>query len=122
MRQITYEELLAMLPDEETLLANDPVYGKYLGWEALDREDKGKLTFVGELNMEGTVEIKNTYVNEYWGADAPQALAYWPYHKADIYRYGEKGGLYFRYLEMGGHAAEERCRLVRRSLFVLDKI
>lgn len=115
MNKITVNELLAIIPDDETLRANDPIYSRYLGWEKLDAVDEVDLVYIGELD----VPPGRFDESQYWGHDAPQDLSSYPYYGCDIYRYGARGGVYFRYEEMGGHVPEKRCRLVRRELIVV---
>lgn len=119
MRKITWDELSELTPDNETIMANDPVFGKYLSWAVLNRLDEEKMVLIGMLDHEGKATTMQPYQSEKQGYHEPEALGYYPYFGCDIYQCGDNGGYYFIYREMGGSAAVMLCRLIRRELLVL---
>ncbi|WP_147320061.1 hypothetical protein [Chitinophaga silvisoli] len=116
MSKINRNQLMYLIPDEEIVKYNDPIYSKYLGWAELEKADEEQLVLIGKFDNEGGPTSNMPYRDKYWQADAPIALAWYPFFGCHIYRYGQDGGLYFVYNEFGGHAPERRCRLIQRHL------
>lgn len=109
-----------MIPTEDIVKFNDPIHSKYLAWAKPDKADEEKLVLLGKFDNEGGPTSGRSYKDQYWGEQAAIALAFYPYYGCEIYRYGQDGGLYFVYTEIGGHAAEKRCRLIQRHLILTE--
>lgn len=54
----------------------------------------------------------------YWSAEAPIAVYFYPYHECDIYRCKDCEAIFLSYTETAGHAPEKRLRWVRPELII----
>ncbi len=94
---------------------------KFHEWAKISNEEFESLEPVGLFEADPNSEplaIANGQSKDYWGADLPIDLDDYPYSKCKLYRFPEEGDYYFVYREMGGNAAELRCRLIRSELLV----
>lgn len=87
----------------------------FLAWTPFRVKQDDCLKYIGTTAM-GEV----TYVEspDYWMENAEVNLKYYPYNGSDVYQCKRCNNLFFHYTEFGGHAPEERIRLIRSHLVV----
>ena len=90
-------------------------HSEYFEWTERNKNDG--FVKVGKLYDETPREYG--YELQYWGKDAPIVFSDYPYCGCHILKCVKCGGLFFTYLELGGHGAEQRIRLVRKELIRL---
>ncbi|XAH21099.1 hypothetical protein AAFF27_13765 [Xylophilus sp. GW821-FHT01B05] len=95
---------------------------KALAWESIteDRWPAALLEPLGTLRDpavdEPTFEEFHPDGTRYDSADAPIAVAYFPFNRSDVFRCGSCGRLVLRYTEFGGYYIDHRVRLVDAAL------
>lgn len=102
----------------------DPDHSRFLGWAALDSSTESTMVRLGKLVADGTDQYDTlaTYPgSNYWAADDPIALAWYPYNYCEVFQKNGCSSLYLVYTEFGGHIPERRARLVRKNLIVTDE-
>lgn len=113
--ELNEQQLLDYLQKTET---NDRCNGHrdFREWNNETPELKSKLIRIGQLN-ESVQPAPDQYNFPYWGEDAPIALDKYPYYGCDLLQCTECNTLFFYYLELGGHGAQNRYRVLREELF-----
>ena len=78
------------------------------------------LIFISEVeNSDDGITMEECHTNEnYWSANYPISLNYYPYNNCKIYKDIDYNSFYFIYTEWGGHSPEKRCRLIQEKLIV----
>lgn len=69
---------------------------------------------IGTVSDGSSGEFDSTL--QYWGKDAPIVLHKYPYYGCAILKCAKCDRLFLKYRETGGHASEERIRLLRKEL------
>ena len=98
--------------------------GACAGWESFteDRWPADLLRRVGTLRDpaidEPTLYEFHPSGTRYGSADAPVAVAFFPYNRCDAYRCGRCGRTLLRYTEYGGYYVDHRVREVLPELIV----
>lgn len=95
------------------------------GWESLPATfDQAQLRCVGTLC---DPHIEDPTLLEYhpasthgWSADAPIALAYFPYNRCTVWACTSCAKVFLRYTEYGGYYVDERIRAVNTALMATD--
>ena len=95
------------------------------GWESVPGSlERSRLRKVATLRRG---EVEDPTLEEYhpngthgWSADAPIALAFFPYNRCDVWQCVACGRPFLRYTEYGGYYVEERIRELRPELVVAD--
>lgn len=72
-----------------------------------------KIEKIGEIHVPPST---NPYELQYWEVDAPIQLDMYPYYGCDVLKCKSCGTVFFYYLELGGHGAQKRYRVIRREL------
>ncbi|MGD1841443.1 MAG: hypothetical protein ACFB0B_11185 [Thermonemataceae bacterium] len=109
---ITKEKLLTLLEKSEPT----DLSKRYEAWSKLTQEDQEKLTLLGAIEVAQAYDDEYPSEENYWSANYPIALAYYPYNGCDVYTDGKS--YFFVYRDFGGHAPEMRCRAIRQTLLV----
>lgn len=106
-------QLLAYLEQTET---TDQCSGHpdFLEWNNETPELIEKLVKIGQMDVEPAADQYNL---PYWGKDSRIVLDKYPYYGCDLFQCRECNALFFYYLELGGHGAQKRYRMLRSSLF-----
>lgn len=119
---INWAELKEVLKKvDKSITACKCNYEKFIEWKRVSAEELANLVLLGQI-----VDFNNKKwlsVQEYnWkGAqEEPMALGYYPYGGCDVYQCADCKRLFFYYIEMGGHAAERRLRLIREELLIFE--
>ena len=79
---------------------------------------------VGTCQFDGSENIWDEHHPEQttiWSNNAPIALQYYPYNRADVLRCTHCQKVYLTYTEFGGYYVDQRIRLVNRDLIVLEE-
>jgi hypothetical protein len=100
--------------------------GACSAWESVpgERWPAAQVTLVGSLRPadrfgpEPTYEEFHPNKTRYDSADAPMALAYFPYNRCDVFRCGPCGRVLLKYTEYGGYYVDDRVRAVDPALIV----
>lgn len=85
----------------------------FLEWANGSPELRSTLQIVGKINL----KVGHQRSSQYWGLNTPIVLTDYPYNAADIFQCKACGLYFFHYMELGGHAAQWRYRVIRPSLF-----
>jgi hypothetical protein len=75
-------------------------------------------TFVDDPYAEPTYAEYHPTGTNYWSADAPIALLYFPYNRCTVLQCTECGRSCFKYVEAGGYYVEPRIRALDPRLIV----
>ncbi|HSW09141.1 hypothetical protein [Aquabacterium sp.] len=92
------------------------------GWESLPGGfDRSNLRCVGSLRHaddddEPTLAEHHPAGTHGWSADAPIALAWFPYNRCDVWQCVGCARPFLRYTEFGGYYTDERIREVQADL------
>jgi hypothetical protein len=91
------------------------------GWESLGASvDRSALRRVGSLRDpaidEPTVEERHPAGTHAWSADAPIALAFFPYNRCEVWQCLGCTRPFLRYTEYGGYYEDERIRALDAAL------
>ena len=91
------------------------------GWESLPGGfDRSRLHRVGTLRRESdeepTVVEHHPAGTNAWSADAPIALAFFPYNRCDVWQCVACARPFLRYTEYGGYYEDERIRELNPDL------
>jgi hypothetical protein len=73
------------------------------------------LQLIGEI---AETPVENQFDLPYWGNDAPINFRFYPYYGCEVLRCRNCKELFLHYREIGGHAPQERYRLLRKELIV----
>lgn len=86
------------------------------GWESLPAAfDESLLTQVGTLAAEDadpTLDEFHPLGTNYWSADAPIAVDYFPCNRAEVWQCRRCKQVFLRYTEYGGYYVDQRIREV----------
>lgn len=112
MEQFNQDKLLHYL---SLLDANEACveHKNFFEWANETTELVKNLEKIGEVQAPPST---NPYDLQYWGVDAPIQLDMYPYYGCDILKCKNCGTVFFYYLELGGHGAQKRYRVIRREL------
>ena len=113
-----FKELLLHKYEEDT---EDIVGIKYISWSKLKKEDKDNLKKVFSLSIENKDSV-GPCLGNYWAEDYPIDFKVYPNSCCDVYKDKQGKNYYLVYLEYGGHAPEERCRLIQKKLIKFDSL
>lgn len=116
----SFEELIIFLKTDYEEDVEDAIGEKYLAWAKLDVSDKSRLTKVISLSDLNFKKREIFCLNDYWSTDFPIDLAVYPNSESDIFSDERSGNYFMVYREFGGHAPEERCRLIQKKLIRYD--
>lgn len=72
---------------------------------------------IGDISIQ---PADNQYELQYWGKDAPIQINRYPYYGCEIFQCTKCNTLFFYYLELGGHGAQKRYRVIREELINPD--
>jgi hypothetical protein len=91
------------------------------GWDSLSSAfDQDCLQKIGTLRKRGilepTVREYHPSGTNYWSANAPIALAYFPYNRCDAFQCNRCSKVFLRYTEFGGYYIDERIRELNPDL------
>ena len=113
--ELNEEQLLDYLQNTET---NNQCGGHpdFREWNNETPELQSKLFKIGQL-ADSIRPDADQYNFQYWGEDAPISLTKYPYYGCDLLQCSQCNTLFFYYLELGGHGAQKRYRLLRKELF-----
>lgn len=97
------------------------------GWESMPGGfDTEPLRCVGTLrdsnDDDPTLSEYHPRGTHGWSADAPIALAWFPYNRCDVWMCSACGRPFLRYTEFGGYYTDERIRAVDPDLVVDARI
>ena len=93
------------------------------GWESMPGSfDRRVLVRVGTLRDETadepTLQEHHPRGTNTWSADAPIALAFYPYNRCDVWQCATCRRAFLRYTEYGGYYEDERVRQIDPVLIV----
>jgi hypothetical protein len=97
------------------------------GWESVsnDRWPSKQLKLEGTLRRElaqGETELSfeefHPHATRYDSPDAPVALNYFPYNRADVFGCQQCGCAVLKYTEYGGYYVDQRVRLLDAALVI----
>ncbi|WP_188150487.1 hypothetical protein [Teredinibacter waterburyi] len=97
---------------------------KFKSWSNISLEVKSNISPVGEFEDAEADIKKNAYTelhpngSNYWSADAPIAIHFYPYHESKINLCKECKAVLLTYTEFAGHAPQHRIRYVDKDLIV----
>jgi hypothetical protein len=91
----------------------------FLEWANETEELRNKLEKIGQLSIQPS---EKQWDSEYWGEDALIHLDRYPYYGCEIHQCTKCNTVFFYYLELGGHGAQKRYRVVRKELINLESI
>jgi hypothetical protein len=114
MLDLNAQELLKVLSS----LKVDACCGEhkdFFQWNNETEELKNCLFKIGQVSVQPS---ETPFESQYWGEDAPIRLDKYPYYLCNIFQCKKCRALFFYYLELGGHGAQKRYRLVRKELIM----
>jgi len=113
--------LIALLNfNKEQILSFDKYARDYLSWKVLTTEFKKELQLIDEIETCKSCSSEYNTKENYWSINYPIVLEYYPYNGCKVYKNKDCQSYYFVYVEYGGHAPEERCRLIQKELIKID--
>ncbi len=119
-QSITWEQLLNLVQEGSTDITHcDPIYQKYLSWQALDSKDELMLDYVGDL-VAKTPSSSPAFMEDYWKEDSLMELWKYPYIGCQVFKLRACTSCYFVYTEWGGHVPEKRVRLIQKNLIRIN--
>ena len=116
MPLLTVDDLLRLAPAPSTTTPCPACAGLVCaGWEAIPGAfQRSVLRQVGSLRAPGddepTLEEHHPRGTNGWSADAPIALAFFPYNRCTVWQCIGCTRMFLRYTEYGGYYQEERIR------------
>jgi hypothetical protein len=78
-----------------------------------------KLKKIGQISIQPS---EKQWEAQYWGQDAKILMDCYPNYGCDIFQCTKCNTTFFYYLELGGHGAQKRYRVVRKELIDLETI
>lgn len=116
--EIDDQKLLHFLTSTKT---NDSCGGHidFLEWNNETEALKTNLTKIGQISIEPNEKQRDS---QYWGKEAKIQLDCYPYYGCEILQCQKCNTVFFHYLELGGHGAQKRYRVVRKNLIDLETI
>jgi hypothetical protein len=123
---LTQESLLALCSDAQKIECQCPLVS-HLGWQSIGehRWPKDDLTKEGSLRdldlAEPTFEEWHPLGTRYESPEAPVAIAYFPYNRADVFSCKRCNQVVLRYTEAGGYYVDQRARRIDGTM-LLQKI
>jgi hypothetical protein len=96
---------------------------RYAGWESVSAPLKRPgFEPMGTLRDtaadEPTVDEWHPQGTHYWDAEAPVAIAFFPYNRCDVWRCVHCGTCFVQYVEAGGYYVDTRIRAINPLLIV----
>ena len=113
--ELNEEQLLTYLQNTET---NNRCGGHpdFREWNNETPELKSKLIKIGQV-ADSIQPDADQYNFPYWGENTPVLLTKYPYYGCDLLQCCACNAVFFYYLELGGHGAQKRYRMLRKELF-----
>lgn len=121
-----FEELMAIAQASASVARNcECAVESSAGWGRIsmsfpERQMRVVGTFVDDPYAEPTFAEFHPAGTNYWSADAPIALGYFPYNRCSVLQCVECGRAYLKYVEAGGYYVEPRIRALDPRLIVDD--
>mgnify|MGYP007110220711 FL=1 len=117
---MTNKDLIEMLKHSNVDNYSAPFAKDYISWSILGKDLENRLIFISVVeNSDDGITMEECHTNEnYWSANYPISLNYYPYNNCKIYKDIDYNSFYFIYTEWGGHSPEKRCRLIQEKLIV----
>ena len=91
----------------------------FLEWHNETEELKTSLTKIGQIAIQPS---EKQWDSQYWGQDAKIQLDRYPYYGCEIFQCQKCNTVFFYYLELGGHGAQKRYRVIRKDLIDMETI
>jgi len=88
-------------------------------WNNETDELKIKLKKIGQISIQPS---DKQWEAPYWGQDTKIQMDCYPYYGCEVFQCTECNTTFFYYLELGGHGAQKRYRIVRKDLIDLETI
>lgn len=126
VKEVSLKEFFLLVDKSDTKVCKTCTKELYLSWGNITKEMDQALNVIGAflnsdcyINKNGYTEFHPEGTN-YWSESAPIAIAYYPYHESKIRVCNECSAVFLNYTDYSGHAPQNRVRLVRKNLIVLD--
>lgn len=116
--EINDQNLLHFLTSTKT---NDSCGGHtdFLEWNNETEELKTNLAKIGQISVQPG---EKQWDSQYWGQDTKIQLDCYPYYGCEIFQCQKCNTFFFYYLELAGHGAQKRYRVVRKELIDLESV
>ena len=94
-------------------------HSEFYEWNNETDDLKCTLKKIGEISIQPS---DKQWEVPYWGIDTKIEMDCYPYYGCEIFQCIECNAIFFYYLELGGHGAQKRYRLIRKELIDLESI
>ena len=92
-------------------------HSEFYEWNNETEELKSKLKKIGQISIQPS---DKQWEAPYWGHETKIQMDCYPNYGCEIFQCTECNTTFFYYLELGGHGAQKRYRVVRKELIDLE--